>query len=311
MTAVQTVTGPVAHEALGATLAHEHLIVQPPGLEQQYPWLYNGTAVLERLVAELGEARAAGIGTIVDVTTPDLGRDVALLAAASAASGVRIVAAPGIWVAAGRWFAAATAEQIAGVFTRELEQGIASTSIRAGVIKVAQNRPPGVDALAERVLRGAALAAARTGVPITTHTSPYDVGREQLRVFRDAGVPMQLVAIGHAFTGDLDYLREVLAAGCYLSVDSFRWRAAEAAPVEQALAALCAEGHAARIMLSHDHAAAHLQPFLDPARRSPTWFAEVPTAVRARLAALGVPASDLDAMLLTAPAAFLAGTRAK
>lgn len=83
MTAVQTVTGPVEHTALGVTLAHEHLVLASPGLPEQYPWRYDRNALVEHAAAELVEAKAAGVGTVVDVSPPDLGRDVRLLEAIS------------------------------------------------------------------------------------------------------------------------------------------------------------------------------------------------------------------------------------
>ncbi len=308
MTAVQTVTGPVEHGALGVTLAHEHLVLASPGLPQQYPWLYDRDALVEHAAAELIEAKAAGVGTIVDVSPPDLGRDVRLLEAIAKASGVNVVACTGIWIDIPRWFSTASVDEIAGVFAREIETGIADTTIRAGIIKVANNRDPGIGEVQEKVLRGAAQAAMRTGVPITTHTSPYDVGRDQIRVFDDTGLPPHLLAIGHSFTSDVVYLREVLKGGRYLSIDNFKPGREGEDGVLEAIAALCAEGHAGHIMLSHDHV-----PEWDwrphPRHAGPSVFTYVPTEVRRKLGALGVSARDIDAMLIDAPAAFLSGGR--
>ncbi len=38
MTDIQTVLGPVPHDQLGLTLAHEHLFVNSAGMRQHYPW---------------------------------------------------------------------------------------------------------------------------------------------------------------------------------------------------------------------------------------------------------------------------------
>ena len=308
MTAVQTATGPVDHDELGVTLGHEHLVVHSPGLPQQYPWLYDREAMIDHTAAELVEAREAGVGTIIDVTPPDLGRDILMIEAISRRSGVNVVACTGIWRDIPRWFNAASVDEIADVFAHEIEQGIAGTSIRAGVIKVANNRPPGIDELQERVLRGAARAATRTAVPITTHTSPYDVGRDQIRIFDDEGLPPHLLAIGHAHTDDAGYLRDVLKGGHYLSIDHFKPGRDGEDGVLAAIARLCAEGHAEHIMLGHDHV-----PETDwrPHSRHepPSTFVYVPTHVRERLAAIGVSPDGIEAMLVTAPAAFLAGRR--
>ena len=253
MTTVQTVTGPVDHRALGLTLSHEHLVLQSLGLPQQYPWLYDREASIARAAAELAKGREAGVETIIDVTPPDLGRDIRMIEAISRRAGVRVVACTGIWRNIPRWFNDASVNEIADVFARETERGIADTAIRAGVIKVANDRPPGIGNVAERVLRGAAQTAIRTNVPITTHAIPYDVGRDQLRIFNDEGLPPHLVAIGHAFTDDTDYLHDVLDGGHYVSIDHFGSGREEEDSVLHAIAQLCTDGLAERILLSHDY----------------------------------------------------------
>ncbi len=307
MTAVQTATGPVDHSALGVTLPHEHLVIHSTGLQQQYPWLYDREASIERATAELVRGREGGVGTIVEVSPPDLGRDVRMIEEISRRAGVRVVACTGIWLEIPRWFEAASVDQIADVFAHEIQQGIADTTIRAGVIKLANGRSLGIEDVQERVLRGAARAAIRTRVPITTHTSPYDIGRDQMRIFDDEGLPPHLVAIGHAFTDDLEYLHAVLDGGRYVSIDHFRPGREDQEGVLRAIARLCADGLAGRIMLSHDNVAEwDGQPY---AGRTEFGYTYVPTEVRARLTEIGVSEADIEAMLVTAPANFLAGGR--
>ena len=309
MTSVQTALGPVPGEQLGVTLSHEHLFVDSAGLRATYPWLFDGAAHVEHAVAELREAREAGVQTIVDVTTPDLGRAPEMIREAAERSGVHVIVATGIWLDVPRALRDATAEEFAAIFVHEIEDGLAGADIRAGVIKVANADPPGIDDVQDRILRGAAQAAARTRVPVTTHTGPYSIGREQMRIFADADVPPQLVAIGHSFTGDVVYLREVLERGHFLSVDHFRWRRDIEGEVLTALAQLCSEGHASRIMLGHDHGPELYAHRPHGPHDSPSPFTYVPREVRPKLEGMGVATTDLDAMLIAAPRAFLEGGR--
>ncbi len=310
MTDVQTVLGPVPGDQLGMTLSHEHLFVASAGLRTTYPWLFDSAAEVEHAAAELSEAREAGVRTIIDVTTPDLGRAPELIRETAERSGVHVVVATGIWLDVPRALREATAEEFAAIFVHEIEEGFAGTDIRAGVIKVANGDPPGIDDVQERILRGAAQAATRTRVPITTHTMPYGIGREQMRIFADAGVAPELVAIGHSFTGDVDYLREVLERGHYLSVDHFRWRREIEDEVLTAVAQLCSEGHASRIMLGHDHVSEHNAYDPHGPHESPSPFTYVALEARPKLEGLGVSSADLDTMLIAAPRAFLEGGRA-
>lgn len=313
MTDIQTVRGPVPHDQLGVTLAHEHLITASPGLRQTFPWMFDDEADVARSAAELSEAKAAGIGTIVDVTTHDLGRAPHLVRQAAEHAGLNVVVATGIWLEIPRHLLVATADDFDQLFTHEIEVGLEGAGCRAGIIKVANSDPPGVGEVQEAILRGAARAAARTRVPITTHTGPYAIGRDQMRIFADEGVDPSLVAIGHSFTSNLPYLHEVLERGHYLSIDQFNARR-EYAGVIRAIAILCAEGYASRILLSHDHSPVHAtlpsgRVNGSPPPTSPTPYTFIPRVVRPALERQGVSRADLDRMLVEAPATFLAGGR--
>lgn len=309
MVDVQTALGPVPGDQLGLTHGHEHLFVSSAGLREFYPWLFDTEAELDHVTAELIEAREAGVRTIVDVTTPDLGRQPELIRTVSERSGVNVVVATGIWLDHPRALSTATAGEYADIFQHEIEVGVGGTDIRAGVIKVANSDPPGIGDEEERILRGAAEAATRTGVPVTTHTGPYTIGREQMRVFADAGVAPHLVAIGHSFTGDVEYLREVIEAGHYLSIDHFRWRPEIESEVIAAIATLCAEGRADHIMLAHDYAPEQNSFRRHGAHDSPSDFTYIANEVRPKLTAAGIPAADIEAMLIEAPRTFLEGGR--
>ncbi len=310
MVDVQTVLGPVPSDQLGLTYGHEHLFVTSAGLREFYPWLFDTEAELDHVTAELIETREAGVNTIVDVTTPDLGRQPELMRTVSERSGVNVVIATGLWLDPPRAMREATAEEYADIFQHEIEVGVGGTDIRAGVIKVANAEPPGIGPQEEAILRGAAEASTRTGVPTTTHTGPYTIGRDQMRVFADTGVAPHLVAIGHSYTSDVEYLREVLEAGHYLSIDRFRWNPDIEDGIIAAIATLCAEGRAGRIMLSHDHAPEHNSFRRHGAHEGPSGFTYIVNQVRPKLEAAGVSTADIEAMLFEAPRTFLEGGRA-
>ncbi|MGE0229208.1 MAG: phosphotriesterase [Dehalococcoidia bacterium] len=311
---VQTATGAVDHRELGVTLSHEHLLIASPGLRHSYAWMTDPEAEVDHIARELEEAKAAGVRTIVDVTTPDLGREAGLVRLASERAGVNVVVATGIWLDIPRAFAQATVDDLATLFTREIEVGVGEADCRAGVIKVANSDPPGVREIEERVLRAAARAATQTGVPVTTHTGPYTIGREQMRVFADEGLPPHLAAIGHSFTDDIAYLEDVLGRGHYLSVDHFGQGREQEERVIETIARLCSAGHAARIMLSHDHVPeASLSSYWPwgghVEHRSPSLYTYVVREAVPALKRAGVGDADIDRMLTEAPASFLLGSR--
>src|SRR5215467_553844 len=108
------------------------------------------------------------------------------------------------------------------MFVRDIREGIADTGIKAGILKCATDEP-GVTKDVERILRATAQAHRRTGVPISTHThAQRRVGLDQQRIFREEGVDLSRVDIGHSGdTTDLDYLEKLIAAGSYIGMDRF------------------------------------------------------------------------------------------
>ena len=242
---------------MGFTLSHEHVMLSSAGIQYTYPEFLDRQGTLERAVSHLKEAYSEGLRTMVDVTTMDLGRDIQLLEEVSRRSGVQIIAATGTWRDIPRIFWTATPDMIADLYVREIEEGIEGTGIKAGVIKVANDRG-GVTTEGEIILRAAARAHNRTGVPISTHTWALEyVGDQQVRIFEEEGVNLNRVYIGHSNdTKDTDYLLGLLRKGVWLGLDRYPGGRTAGTPnwekrTETAKRLLDA-GYGDRIMLSHD-----------------------------------------------------------
>lgn len=312
MTTVETVCGPVDASRLGAILSHEHVLVVMGGDNHHYPWLFDWEATRRNTIRELQEAKDGGIDTVIDLTTPDLGRDVEFVRDVAQASGMNIVACTGIWLDLPRSFRTADIDAIADRFVREIEVGIGESGIKAGVIKVA-NDVEGVTPEGERVLRAAARALKRTGCPISTHQwAPDRVGARQVEIFREEGAPMDRICIGHsADTTDVAYLESLLQAGVYLSMD--RYPGAEGRPDwrqrNATVKALIDRGWAPRLMLGHDYAPApvRLNGAAPAAASGPTRYLFVSTTAAPALMAAGVGPDVIDLMMREVPRRFLAG----
>jgi phosphotriesterase-related protein len=314
MSTVETVLGRVDAGALGCTLSHEHVLVAMGEDNHHYRWLFDWDRTRANAVRELSEAKTGGVDTIIDLTTPDLGRDVEFVRDVARASHVNVVVATGIWRDVPRSFWARDVDRIADIFVREIEIGIGDTGIKAGVIKVANDVEGGTPE-AERVLRGAARALKRTGCPISTHQwAPSEVGRRQVEIFEEEGAPMDRICIGHsADTTDVDYLESLLRQGVYLSMDRYPggegrpdWRQRNAT-----VKSLIDRGWAHRLMLGHDHAPAPVpvKRIDDGAPPGVTRYLFVPTVALPALRADGVTPEAIDMMMREVPRRFLSGAR--
>jgi phosphotriesterase-related protein len=308
---VETTAGPIAADKLGFTLSHEHVLVSMGEDNRHYPWLFDWEKTRRNAVQELSEAKAGGVDTIIDLTTPDLGRDVRFVRDVAAEAAINVVVATGIWRDVPRSFWARQPDRIADIFVREIEVGIEDAGIRAGAIKVA-NDAEGVTPEAEGVLRGAARACNRTGCPISTHQwAPKEVGRRQVEIFREEDVDMSRVCIGHsADTTDVDYLESLLREGVYLSMDRYPggdgrpdWRQRNAT-----VKALIDRGWAHRLMLGHDHAPGAVSVHAKgPWPTEQTRYLFVSTTALPALRADGVDGATIDVMMRENPRRFLAG----
>ncbi len=133
---------------------------------------------------------------------------------------------------------------------------LAETGVKAGIFKCATDEP-GVTEGVERVLRSVAQAHRATGVPISTHTHAHSRrGIDQQDIFEQEGVDLTRVVIGHSGdTTDLDYLKEIMNRGSFIGMDRFGIDVL--LPFEDrvnTVAALCEQGFAGQMVLSHDAA---------------------------------------------------------
>src|SRR5581483_11816007 len=96
------------------------------------------------------------------------------------------------------YFATRSADALADAFVHDIDVGVQGTSTKAAFIKCATD-VAGVTPDVEMVLRAAARAHRRTGVPIMTHSYPPNgSGLEQQRIFAEEGVDLGRVQIGHS-----------------------------------------------------------------------------------------------------------------
>lgn len=310
MPKVETVLGPVEAKDLGFTLSHEHVLVSAGNDVRHYPWRFDMARTRANAIRELSEAKAGGVTAMIDLSTPDLGRNVSYIRDVASETGMHVIVATGIWRDVPRSFWERDLDEIADIFVHEIEVGIEDTTIKAGAIKVA-NDAEGVTPEGERILRGAARACKRTGTPISTHHwAPKEVGRRQVEIFQEEGAPMDRICIGHsADSTDADYIEDLLKAGVYISMDRYpgtpprpNWEQRNGT-----LKQLIERGWTEKLMVGHDHAPqAVLAGSPDP-EPQPTRYLHLATVALPALRAQGVSEETIHTITHEVPQKFLAG----
>ena len=306
MPTVNTVSGPIDTADLGFTLMHEHIIVESPGVKENFPIL-DRQAEIQKAVGKLKDVMARGVKTLVDLTPGDW-RDIPLVKEVVAGSGMQVIVATGIYWEVPQHFRATTGrsvDYIAELFIHDIRDGIMDTGVRAGIIKCATDEP-GVTPDVERILQAAARAHRATGVPISTHTHPAsEVGLKQQDVFESEGVDLSRVVIGHSGDSeDIVYLRKLCDRGSYIGMDRFGVDVFLPTPNRVAtIAKMCELGYAEKMVLSHD--ASCYFGWVDPPLREkvvPNWhFNHIPDDVIPALKVAGVTEEQVQMMTVDNP----------
>src|ERR1700687_1145908 len=198
----QTVLGPIAGNAMGITLPHEHLLIdfevmfrEPAtgaarGLSRQPVTLANlgwvrhhfssnldNLQLLDETVAR-DEAllfKHAGGQTFVDPPTRGLARDPLALARVARATGLNIIMGSGYYVAAAhpRGMDARTVDDIARELVTDLTVGVDGTGVRAGFIGEIGTTWPWTDN-EKKVVRAAVAAQRETGAALMIHPGRHE-----------------------------------------------------------------------------------------------------------------------------------------
>ena len=306
MPTINSVSGPLDTADLGFTLMHEHVMVQSPGVKDNFP-VYDREAELANAVQKLKEVQERGVKTFVDLTVGDW-RDIPFVKEAVAASGMQVIVATGLYWDVPHFFnvqSGRSIDYIADLFTRDITDGIMDTGVKAGVLKCAADET-GVTQDVERVLRAVAKAHRATGVPISTHThAASEVGLKQQDVFEDEGVDLGRVVIGHSGdTKDTGYLQKLCDRGSFIGMDRFGIDIF--LPTSQrvdVVKQMCELGYANKMVLSHD--AACYFDWVDPDLRIkvlPNWhFNHIPDDILPALREAGVSEDDIAAMTVDNP----------
>ncbi len=314
MAQVSTLKGPIDTGEMGSTLMHEHVFVLTPDMLQNYPAGWDEDARVSDAVARLERLAALGVRTIVDPTVVGLGRYIPRLQRIAPQVDINIVPATGLYTYndvpwAFHYTGPGTPfggdEPMVDLFVQDITEGIAGTGVKAAFLKCAIDQPgltPGV----ERVIRAVARAHRATGAPITVHTSVANQsGLIAQRVLREEGVDLSRVVMGHSGDStDLDYLRKLADAGSYLGMDRFGIDVIlPTADRVATVAALCREGYADRLVLSHD-ASCYIDWF-DPDlihAAAPNWHYEyISTDVLPALRDAGVTDQQIAIMMEANP----------
>lgn len=285
---ITTVLGPIAPEALGTTLMHEHLLcdITPPALrgrpelavpitpQNRYDIDYGRrpntekTKLLDRelAVAEVAAFREDGGNAIVELTIGGLAPDPLGLVEVSRRTGVHVVMGCGHYVQA--YHAPENATRSVDDFAAEMidavRVGAWGTDVRAGIIGEIGCTEEWT-AQEQRVMAGAVIAQQETGAALTIH--PGAVPDQPMEIIdflkaRGGDIPRTIIDHIDRTIFDHDRLFRLADTGCVLEFDLFGYEHAywSFAPITMPndgvridmIRALVDRGHLRQIAISQD-----------------------------------------------------------
>lgn len=255
--AVMTVGGPLAKEALGVTLPHEHFFVdirwacatsieatriallEEPVSMRRLGALRRNPVVLkdnlflsdpELMATEALEFKKAGGGTIVDQSSIGTGRSPIAIRNLAHQTGINVVMGCGFYLH-GSLPAAIINETEAKLVQTVLDDirlGAGDTGVRPGIIGEVGVRPS-IEEWEGKSLRVAAQAHRETGLPVSVHIQAVPTipgftgdpnGLEAMDVLEKHGVPPDKLIISHTdATIHLDYMKGIMDRGAYAEFD--------------------------------------------------------------------------------------------
>ena len=222
MRKIRTVLGDISPSEFGLALVHEHVICDFIGADKVSWDRYDSKEVLDVMLPYLKEIRQLGVTGFVDCTPAFIGRDAQLLANLSRASDIHILTNTGLYREPflPNYAFEYSIDQLADMWTHEIEEGIEELSIKAGFIKIAVN-PGHIIPIQQKIVRAAARCSLSTNAAIACHTASGVAAMDLLKILAEEDVdPSRAIVVHCDAEEDWKYHLKILQQGAWIEYDA-------------------------------------------------------------------------------------------
>jgi len=217
-----TVLGPIAPEELGATLPHEHVMVDFIGADKVGKHRYDAEEVYQTMLPYLQELRAQGVIGFVECTPMFLGRDPKILVRLARDTGLHILTNTGMYKEPylPQYAFEQSTDELAQQWTDEIENGIEGTGVHAGFIKIAVHREE-LKPIQQKIVRAACRTHRATGATIACHTGHGPAAMQMLDILATENTPAHALIIVHANSEpEVSYHHRIAGRGAWVEYDN-------------------------------------------------------------------------------------------
>lgn len=204
----------------GYTLMHEHVKIDLSGVKKDPDCRLD---CFEETVEEFRALYRHGVRNVLEVTNMGMGRDVSYIDRVAKETGIHFIVSTGFYKEPflPQMVYEKTVEELADLAEKEIKEGIGDTGVRASVIGEFGTGKDGMTDMEEKVFQAMALAAVRTGVPVTTHTTLGTFGERQVEYLTEHGVKPEKIIIGHMdLSQDIQAIMKLLEKGVNVGFDT-------------------------------------------------------------------------------------------
>lgn len=226
---IMTVNGPESTGKLGITLEHEHILVDFIGAGSTGYSRWNRDSVISRITPFLVKAREKGLRTFIECTPAYLGRDPLLLKELSRRTGIIFITNTGYYGSQKNKFIpesffSENAEELAEKWISEFLNGIETTGVKPGFIKIAVENDSVISEDHVKLVTAAGLTHLKTGMTIVSHTGPDHLAFGQIERLKELGVDPSAFIWVHAQRGTMEGIIKAAKQGAWISLDNIRYR---------------------------------------------------------------------------------------
>ncbi len=228
-TDIQTVSGKISADQMGLTLIHEHILVDFIGADSTGYHRWDKDSVIQRVLPFLEELKVRGVKTIVECTPSYLGKDPVLLNKLTELTGIRFLTNTGYYGAVGAKYLPEhafdeSALQLANRWIKEFREGIETTGIKPGFIKISVNEGAILSGMDKKLVQAAAITHLETGLLIVSHTGTWKTAKAEIDVLKESGVDVSNFVWVHAQTEkDFNNYLKAAESGVWISLDGIAW----------------------------------------------------------------------------------------
>ena len=240
---IETVLGPIPASQLGRTSTNEHLLTDSRHLlrslyggghiegpvrlealgELQWNWLASSDNLtlddVGTAIAELADARAGGLDSVVEATSWGMGPRHADLPVIARATGIHIVSGYGGYIekTLPQWWRAMSEAELEAVYTEALTVHVPGTTFKAGLLGLLGTSAE-ITPVERRSLAAAGRAAAAAGAAVSIRLdAAARLGPAVVRQLTEQGLPAHRILFCNIDKVlDLGYVTEIAGSGAVI-----------------------------------------------------------------------------------------------